>query len=1002
MSEQEKLIGKLRGELKRVQRAKASSELVFREEIDQLRAQVHRLRTGEGSGSLLVQQPGANGGGDQKAADQKANGGDGGDGRGGGTDSSDQGATTSGGGTGDVDPAESGSFTAGMGMAASRKAEGVDMTHIHGHSDPTFKAKVKSRKPSDALRSELQKGAIKRADSMHLNAFVNKHRLLLDVISEVAAVVELDKAVKILVDGSKQCLDADKVRFYLVDEAMKDLKEVGAGGAGGGSADRVLQFGESYPGKVAETGQQLLVQAGDPDVIGELAVAGGGGSGDGGGGGGGGGGDGESKKTLDYYDEGYAPCTVLCVPVFDITNALVAVIEASRSRQGKFADEAMHMLDAIAIVTGGALHRTTLYVEAVTARKRNDALLEMMTTLTSEVETHKVIERIILAACRILDSCGIIFFIVDAPQHQIVRPPAGDTPELRAPMSGSIVGKVAETGTFLSVPDVREEPLYNPAVDSVPGMDAGTTLSAPVMHPKGGIMGVVHAVRPKGSYEFTEEDERILKIVADNASITLRKASLLEQARKAGSRSQALVSVVKTVHDSSSVSQDLDVFIERIVNLGYQIIDADRVTLFIIDAVRNDLFCKVSKDAKGFRVPMGVGIAGSVAATGEVVNIPDAYEDDRFNKEVDRKTGYHTKSILCVPINDRQQKVVAVLQCINKGGNVPFDEYDEAMVREFSDEVGIVLARRQLEAAYHSVLTDDSTEETKKNKDWLSQYTKKQAADKKEEGKVKKSKRLSNMERKSMLSGFAAAGQSFSMGGTVTVQVPTEILDEIIDIHDFSLDVLVYDFNMLRGFVLAMLQEHQVFIAGFDQDAMSRFIIEVSRNYRQNSYHNFYHAVGVMHVAFMFLNNCAADFVTPMDCLAILLAALCHDLDHPGVNNTFEASSMSERAVRYNDVSILENYHAALTFTIMTDDKINLMDPLEVAKRKELRKAMIGGILATDMTHHFSLTETIKNIAEQAPEGGATKDAINPDDAKDRQVRDGWRREEGKEERMKG
>jgi hypothetical protein len=50
----------------------------------------------------------------------------------------------------------------------------------------------------------------------------------------------------------------------------------------------------------------------------------------------------------------------------------------------------------------------------------------------------------------------------------------------------------------------------------------------------------------------------------------------------------------------------------------------------------------------------------------------------------------------------------------------------------------------------------------------------------------------------------------------------------------------------------------------------------------------------------------------PIDCLAVLFAALCHDLDHPGVNNAFEASSMSERAVRYNDTSILENYHAAL------------------------------------------------------------------------------------------
>ena len=62
------------------------------------------------------------------------------------------------------------------------------------------------------------------------------------------------------------------------------------------------------------------------------------------------------------------------------------------------------MMEAIAIVSGGALHRTTLYVEAVTSRKRCDALLDMMTTLTSEVETAKVIERILLSACRILDN----------------------------------------------------------------------------------------------------------------------------------------------------------------------------------------------------------------------------------------------------------------------------------------------------------------------------------------------------------------------------------------------------------------------------------------------------------------------------------------------------------------------------------------------------------------------------------------------------------------------
>jgi hypothetical protein len=52
----------------------------------------------------------------------------------------------------------------------------------------------------------------------------------------------------------------------------------------------------------------------------------------------------------------------------------------------------------------------------------------------------------------------------------------------------------------------------------------------------------------------------------------------------------------------------------------------------------------------------------------------------------------------------------------------------------------------------------------------------------------------------------------------------------------------------------------------------------------------------------------------------------------------------------------------------MLDDKVNLLETIDPTKRKDLRKAMIGGILATDMTHHFSLTETIKNIAEQVRE----------------------------------
>ena len=196
----------------------------------------------------------------------------------------------------------------------------------------------------------------------------------------------------------------------------------------------------------------------------------------------------------------------------------------------------------------------------------------------------------------------------------------------------------------------------------------------------------------------------------------------------------------------------------------YQIIDADRVTLFIVDAVQKDLFCKVSKDAQGFRVPMGVGIAGTVAQSGIGINIPDAYKDARWGgQSFDKQTGYHTKSILCIPIKNKANgEVVAVLQCINKGGGVPFDEYDESMMQEFSDEVGVVLARRALESAYHSVLSVDdesASDKALKDKSMLSMYTSKAVGGKKAKKPMERGrKRLSNMERKSLIVGGDSRG----------------------------------------------------------------------------------------------------------------------------------------------------------------------------------------------------------------------------------------------------
>ena len=95
---------------------------------------------------------------------------------------------------------------------------------------------------------------------------------------------------------------------------------------------------------------------------------------------------------------------------------------------------------------------------------------------------------------------------------------------------------------------------------------------------------------------------------------------------------------------------------------------------------------------------MDQGIAGTVATTGHTLNIPDAYENAAFNQAVDKKTGYRTKAILCMPIKSEDQ-VIGVLQLINKtSGNGVFIQEDEDVMLIFLAIAGPILAASNLYA----------------------------------------------------------------------------------------------------------------------------------------------------------------------------------------------------------------------------------------------------------------------------------------------------------------
>ena len=126
------------------------------------------------------------------------------------------------------------------------------------------------------------------------------------------------------------------------------------------------------------------------------------------------------------------------------------------------------------------------------------------------------------------------------------------------------------------------------------------------------------------------------------------------------------------------------------------LLNADRASLFLVDG--DELVLKVADklDEMGeIRIPLGSGIAGAVAQSGEAIRIADAYADPRFNPEVDRQTGYRTKSLLTLPIKNAHGEVFAVAQLLNRRDGQPFDAHDEDRFAGFIRSIGVILETQQ-------------------------------------------------------------------------------------------------------------------------------------------------------------------------------------------------------------------------------------------------------------------------------------------------------------------
>eukprot|EP00808_Paulinella_micropora_P006164 g17630.t1 len=335
-------------------------------------------------------------------------------------------------------------------------------------------------------------------------------------------------------------------------------------------------------------------------------------------------------------------------------------------------------------------------------RKENTSLLDefflSLRRMSKHLNSKKVGKRIIQQTCKLLRAQRATLYYLDGDELTIMVAKGTTEVNFRLKRGQGIAGWVAENRQLARVSKPTEDPRFDDLYDKKTSFKTLSVLAAPIFNPEGLVVAVLEALNKQPSNEegFFARDEVLLENLAIHSGIVLRNAQLYEAAKLNENKVAFLFNVIEALRSSDSVNKIL----HTLATQTNMLVNADRCTLYLVDRARSQLI--VMQETMELRIPMSKGIAGHVAQKGEVVNIPDCYKDSRFNQAVDKKTGYRTRSMLCMPVFsglDENPQTLGVLQVINKKDAVEFGPADESIITKLLDMAGPLIAQSPLFAS---------------------------------------------------------------------------------------------------------------------------------------------------------------------------------------------------------------------------------------------------------------------------------------------------------------
>lgn len=352
----------------------------------------------------------------------------------------------------------------------------------------------------------------------------------------------------------------------------------------------------------------------------------------------------------------------------------------------------------------------------------------------------EMLRSITLKTGELLGADRTTIFLLDEEKNElwsiVAKGEGGGSLEIRIPADKGIAGEVATFKKVVNIPfDFFDDARSSAAKEQYKktGYRTYTMLCMPLLNEQGDLVAVIQLLNklkklhdPQAPLSeridakgFTEEDERVFEDFAPSIRLILESSRSFY---KATQRQRAAAALMSATQSLSKSSLDLEETLKKVMDEAKQLMNADRSTLWLIDRDKNDLWTKIpigpNGELKEIRIPMGVGYAGTVAKSGEPLNIPfDLYDHpgSDTSKRVDQTSGYRTCSLLCMPIYNSDGELIGVTQLVNKkkqGEHPPyepsewpkapecwkasFNRSDQEFMQAFNTQAGVALQNAKL------------------------------------------------------------------------------------------------------------------------------------------------------------------------------------------------------------------------------------------------------------------------------------------------------------------